>query len=257
MQAGTQATETNMTDRLRGKRALITAAGQGIGRATAEMFIAEGAEVFATDVNPDLLAGLDCETYALDVRRDESVTEGVARARPDVLFNCAGFVHHGTVADATDADWDFGFDLNVKAMFRTIRAALPFMLEAGSGSIVNMSSACSSVIGAPNRFIYGTTKAAVIGLTKSVAVDYVKRGIRCNAICPGTVESPSWHDRVKALGEEMGSQEKAMEAFVSRQPMGRVARAGEIAALVTYLASDESAFTTGHPHIIDGGWSGQ
>ncbi|MGB3408532.1 MAG: SDR family oxidoreductase [Jannaschia sp.] len=246
-----------MTDRLKGKRALVTAAGQGIGRATAEMFIAEGAEVFASDVNTDLLAGLDCETLMIDARNDASVNAGVQKAQPTVLFNCAGFVHHGNVEAATDADWDFGFDLNVKSMFRTIRAALPVMLAAGGGSIVNMSSACSSVIGAPNRFIYGTTKAAVIGLTKSVAVDYIKQGIRCNAICPGTVESPSWHDRVKALGEQLGSQEKAMEQFVSRQPMGRVATATEIAALVTYLASDESAFTTGHPHIIDGGWSGQ
>ena len=246
-----------MTDRLKGKRALITAAGQGIGRATAEMFIAEGAEVFATDVNTDLLAGLDCETYAIDVRSDSSVADGVARAKPDVLFNCAGYVHHGDALAASDADWDIGFDLNVKSMFRTIRAALPGMVERGGGSIINMSSACSSVIGAPNRFVYGTTKAAVIGLTKSVAVDYIKQGIRCNAICPGTVESPSWHDRVKALGEQMGSYEKALEAFVARQPMGRVATAREIAALVTYLASDESAFTTGHPHIIDGGWSGQ
>ena len=178
------------------------------------------------------------------------------RSRPDVLFNCAGFVHHGTVLDASDDEWDFAFDLNVRAMFRTIRAALPGMVERGAGSIVNMSSACSSVIGAPNRFIYGTTKAAVIGLTKSVAVDYIKTGVRCNCICPGTVESPSWHDRVKALGEEMGSYEAALEAFVSRQPMGRVAKAEEIAALVVYLASDESGFTTGQPHVIDGGWSG-
>lgn len=246
-----------MTDRLKGKRALITAAGQGIGRATAEMFIAEGAEVFATDLNADLLAGLDCETYAIDVRSDGSVRDGVDRAKPDVLFNCAGFVHHGNALEATDQDWDFGFDLNVKSMLRTIRAALPGMVERGSGSIVNMSSACSSVIGAPNRFIYGTTKAAVIGLTKSIAVDYIKQGVRCNAICPGTVESPSWHDRVKALGEQLGSEEEALKQFVARQPMGRVATAKEIAALVTYLASDESGFTTGHPHIIDGGWSGQ
>ncbi|MGB3555260.1 MAG: SDR family oxidoreductase [Jannaschia sp.] len=243
--------------RLSGKRALITAAGQGIGRATAEMFLAEGAQVFASDVNTDLLDGLDCETLMIDARNDSSVQAGVERARPDVLFNCAGFVHHGNVQDATDAEWEFGFDLNVRSMFRTIRAALPIMLEAGGGSIINMSSACSSVIGAPNRFIYGATKAAVIGLTKSVAVDYVSKGIRCNAICPGTVESPSWHDRVKALGEQLGSEAEAMKQFVSRQPMGRVATATEIAALVTYLASDESAFTTGHPHIIDGGWSGQ
>jgi 2-keto-3-deoxy-L-fuconate dehydrogenase len=185
------------------------------------------------------------------------VNAGIARARPDVLFNCAGFVHHGTALDATDEEWDFAFDLNVRSMLRTIRAALPGMLERGQGSIINMSSACSSIIGAPNRFVYGTTKAAVIGLTKSVAVDYIAKGIRCNAICPGTVESPSWLDRVDTLGKELGSRDAAMEQFVSRQPMGRVATAKEIAALVTYLASDESAFTTGHPHIIDGGWSGQ
>ncbi|WP_371153271.1 SDR family oxidoreductase [Jannaschia sp. 2305UL9-9] len=246
-----------MTDRLKGKRALITAAGQGIGRTTAEMFIAEGAEVFATDVNSDLLSGLDCETYALDARSDASVRDGVERAQPDILFNCAGYVHHGSALDATDDDWDIGFDLNVKSMFRTIRAALPGMLERGTGSIINMSSAASSVIGAPNRFIYGTTKAAVIGLTKSVAIDYIQKGIRCNAVCPGTVESPSWHDRVRKLGEQLGSEEEAMKQFVARQPMGRVATTAEIAALVTYLGSDESAFTTGHAHIIDGGWSGQ
>tara|TARA_R110000764_G_scaffold3486_5_gene14543 strand:- start:13 stop:756 length:744 start_codon:yes stop_codon:yes gene_type:complete len=245
--------------RLDGKRALITAAGQGIGRASALAMAAEGAQVFATDISAEALAELKgdgIETMVLDARDTDSVNAGVAAARPDVLFNCAGFVHHGTVLDASDDEWDFAFDLNVRAMFRTIRAALPGMVERGAGSIVNMSSACSSIIGAPNRFIYGTTKAAVIGLTKSVAVDYIKTGVRCNCICPGTVESPSWHDRVKALGEEMGSYEAALEAFVSRQPMGRVAKAEEIAALVVYLASDESGFTTGQPHVIDGGWSG-
>ena len=246
-----------MAGRLQGKRALVTAAGQGIGRATAEMFAAEGAEVFATDVDPGLLDGLDCETYRLDVRDDADVGAGVERARPDVLFNCAGFVHHGTILDATDGDWAFAMDVNVASMVRTIRAALPGMLERGAGSIVNMSSACSSVMAAPDRFVYGTSKAAVIGLTKSVARDFIARGIRCNAVCPGTVESPSWHGRVEALGEKLGSREKALELFVSRQPMGRVAQASEIAALVTYLASDESAFTTGHAHVIDGGWSGQ
>jgi 2-keto-3-deoxy-L-fuconate dehydrogenase len=244
--------------RLEGKRVLVTAAGQGIGRASAIAMAAEGAQVFATDVNMDALSSLSgMETFVLDARSDDSVNAGVARANPDVLFNCAGFVHHGSVLDATDDDLDFALDLNVRSMLRTIRAALPGMLTRGSGSIINMSSACSSIIGAPNRFIYGTTKAAVIGLTKSVAVDYVSKGIRCNSICPGTVESPSWHDRVDALGQQLGSKDAALKQFVERQPMGRVASAEEIAALVVYLASDESAFTTGHAHIIDGGWSGQ
>lgn len=245
--------------RLDGKRALVTAAGQGIGRASVVAMAAEGAQVFATDVNADLLTDMPegVESFVLNALDDASVAEGLARAQPDVLFNCAGFVHHGTVLDATDDEWDFAFDLNVRSMLRTMRAALPGMVERGAGSIINMSSACSSVIGAPNRFIYGTTKAAVIGMTKSVAVDFVTKGIRCNCICPGTVESPSWHDRVKALGEEVGSYEEALKQFVSRQPMGRVATADEIAALVVYLASDDSGFTTGHPHIIDGGWSGQ
>ncbi|MEL6450364.1 MAG: SDR family oxidoreductase [Pseudomonadota bacterium] len=245
--------------RLDGKRALVTAAGQGIGRASAEAMAAEGAHVFATDLNTDLLAGLPdgVEAFELNAMDAASIQAGVDRAQPDVLFNCAGFVHHGDVMAATDDEWDFAFDLNVRSMFRTMRAALPGMVERGAGSIINMSSACSSVIGAPNRFIYGTTKAAVIGMTKSVAVDYITKGIRCNCICPGTVESPSWHDRVKALGEQVGSYEEALKQFVSRQPMGRVATADEIAALVVYLASDDSGFTTGHPHIIDGGWSGQ
>lgn len=245
--------------RLDGKRALVTAAGQGIGRASALAMAAEGAQVFATDVNADLLSDMPAgiETFVLDALDDASVADGVARARPDVLFNCAGIVHHGSILDATDAELDFAFDLNVRSMVRSVRAVLPGMLERGGGSIINMSSAVGSIIGAPNRFIYGVTKAAVVGLTKSVAMDYIKDGIRCNCICPGTVESPSWHDRVKALGEELGSYDAAMAQFVARQPMGRVAKAEEIAALVVYLASDESAFTTGHPHIIDGGWSGQ
>jgi 2-keto-3-deoxy-L-fuconate dehydrogenase len=243
--------------RLSGKRALITAAGQGIGRASALAMAEEGARVFATDVNDRALADLaamghdNIETFVLDATSDSSVAEGVARAQPDVLFNCAGFVHSGTVLDCTDKEWDFAFDLNVRSQWRTIRNALPGMLERGSGSIINMSSACSSIIGAPNRFVYGTTKAAVIGLTKSVAIEYITKGIRCNCICPGTVESPSLHERLKATGD----YEKAMKDFVARQPMGRIAKAEEIAALVVYLASDESAFTTGQPHIIDGGWS--
>jgi 2-keto-3-deoxy-L-fuconate dehydrogenase len=249
--------------RLSGKRVLVTAAGQGIGRASAIAMAQAGAQVFATDVNKHALSTIreenlkNIETFEINVRDDDSVKSGVARAKPDVLFNCAGFVHNGTILDAKDDEVDFAFDLNVRSMIRTIRAALPGMLDRGTGSIINMSSACSSVIGAPNRMVYGMTKAAVVGLTKSVAVDYVKTGVRCNCICPGTVESPSWHDRVTALGEQLGSYDKAMEQFVSRQPMGRVATAQEIAALVVYLASDESAFTTGHAHVIDGGWSGQ
>lgn len=244
--------------RLKNKRILVTAAGQGIGRAAALAMAAEGADVFATDINPEGLAQLKSEAtgtleiFELDVRSEASVVAGVAVAQPDVLFNCAGFVHNGTVLEASDEDWDFAFDLNVRSMLRTVRAALPGMLERGSGSIINMSSACSSVIGAPNRFVYGTTKAAVLGLTKSVAIDYITKGIRCNAICPGTVESPSLHDRLHATGD----YEAAMKAFIARQPMGRIAKAEEIAALVVYLASDESAFTTGQAHIIDGGWSG-
>ena len=245
-------------NRLKNKRVLVTAAGQGIGRAAALAMAAEGAEVFATDINPEGLAQLKSEAtgrleaFELDVRSEASVAAGVQVAQPDVLFNCAGFVHNGTVLEASDEDWEFAFDLNVRSMLRTVRAALPGMLERGSGSIINMSSACSSVIGAPNRFVYGTTKAAVLGLTKSVAIDYITKGIRCNAICPGTVESPSLHDRLHATGD----YEAAMKAFVALQPMGRIAKAEEIAALVVYLASDESAFTTGQAHIIDGGWSG-
>jgi len=244
--------------RLKGKTALVTAAGQGIGRASALAMANEGARVFATDINADTLAELETvghqniQTFEMDATDTASVQQGVAKAEPDILFNCAGFVHHGSIMDATDEEWDFAFDLNVRSMFRTIRAALPGMLARGNGSIINMSSAASSVIGAPNRFVYGTTKAAVLGLTKSVARDYITTGIRCNAICPGTVDSPSLHDRLRATGD----YDAAMKAFVARQPMGRIAQAEEIAALVVYLASDESAFTTGQGHIIDGGWSG-
>lgn len=252
-----------MSERLVGKRVLVTAAGQGIGRASAIAMAREGAQVFATDINLENLSSIrsenleNIEFFEMDVTDDASVAQGVERANPDVLFNCAGFVHHGTILDATDEEWDFAMDLNVRSMMRTTKAVLPGMVERGGGSIINMSSALGSIIGAPNRFVYGVTKAAVVGLTKSVAVDFITKGIRCNCICPGTVDSPSWRDRVEALAQELGSREEAMAQFVARQPMGRVAKAEEIAALVVYLASDESAFTTGHTHIIDGGWSGQ
>lgn len=241
--------------RLAGKAALVTAAGQGIGRATALAMAAEGAEVFATDVNAETLAELDATdgvtTFTLDVMDEASIVEGVACAAPDILFNCAGFVHHGTILDATDAEWNFGFELNVRSMYWTSRAAIPGMIERGGGSIVNMSSVASSVIGAPNRFVYGASKAAVIGLTKSIASDFVTSGLRCNAICPGTVESPSLEDRLSNTGD----YEKAREAFIARQPMGRFGKATEIAALAVYLASDESGFVTGQAINIDGGWT--
>ena len=241
--------------RLAGKTALITAAGQGIGRATALAMAAEGAHVFATDINADTLAALDgtngITTFTLDVMDEASIVEGVARATPDILFNCAGFVHHGTILDATDDEWNFGFELNVRSMYWTSRAAIPGMIERGGGSIVNMSSVASSVIGAPNRFVYGASKAAVIGLTKSIATDFVTTGLRCNAICPGTVESPSLQDRLKDTGDYDG----ARTAFIARQPMGRFGTANEIAALAVYLASDESAFVTGQAINIDGGWT--
>lgn len=247
-----------MTDgRLKGKRAIITAAGQGIGRAAALAMAKEGAHVFATDVNDQALASLQneaqgqLEAFRMDVLDAASVTEGITRATPDILFNCAGFVHNGSILEASETDIDFAMDLNVKSMFRTIRAALPGMLERGAGSIINMASVASSVVGAPNRFVYGTSKAAVLGLTKSVAVDYVTKGIRCNAICPGTVDSPSMHERLRATGD----YDAALKAFVAGQPMGRIATSEEIAALVVYLASDDSAFITGQPHVIDGGWS--
>ena len=251
--------------RLEGKRAFVTAAGQGIGRAIADMFAREGAEVIATDLDPGLLDGFARETGGraerLDVRDTAAVNAMARDVGPvDVLANVAGFVHHGTVLDCSEADWDFSFDLNVKSMHRTIRAFLPGMLErmdekGSKGSIVNLSSGASSLKGAPNRYVYGATKAAVIGLTKAVAADYVGRGLRCNAICPGTVRSPSWEGRVEELGRSVGGKDKALEMFVSRQPMGRVGEADEIAALATYLAADESAFTTGTAIPIDGGWT--
>jgi len=243
--------------RLQGKKAVLTAAGQGIGAATAKALAHEGAQVYATDINEPLLQKLAAEipgiqTRKLDVRDTQAVNALAAEIGPiDILFNCAGFVHQGTILDCNESDWDFSFDLNVKSMYRLCRAFLPAMLEIKKGSIINMSSGASSIKGAPNRFVYGTTKAAVIGLTKALAVDYVRQGIRVNAICPGTVESPSLEQRIAALGDV----EKARREFVARQPMGRLGKPEEIAALAVYLASDESSFTTGQIHIIDGGWT--
>ena len=244
-----------MTNRLQGKVALITAAGQGIGRAIAEAFVAEGASVVATDLAEEKLAGLNAKKRSkLDVRATSDI-EALARdvtgtlGPLDILVNCAGYVHHGTVLDCGDRDWDFSFDLNVESMHRMIKTFLPGMLEKKRGSIVNISSAVSSIRGVPNRYAYGATKAAVIGLTRSVAADYVSRGIRCNAICPGTVETPSLQDRLRAQGD----YEKTRAAFVARQPIGRVGRPEEIADLVVYLAG--ATYTTGQIHIIDGGWA--
>ncbi len=250
-----------MNHRLAGKHAFVTAAGQGIGRAIAQAFVREGASVLATDLNAEALASLGaatgCRTRVLDVTDADAIRSAVASAgRVDVLVNAAGYVHSGTVLDCSEDDWDFAFELNVRSHYRTIRAFLPGMLAAGGGSIINIASVAGSIKGAPNRFVYGTTKAAVIGLTKSVAADFVARGIRCNAICPGTVESPSLRQRIAAQAKSTGQTEAQVEAaFVARQPMGRLGTPDEIAALAVYLASDEAAFTTGTAQIIDGGWS--
>jgi 2-keto-3-deoxy-L-fuconate dehydrogenase len=246
-----------MTQRLAGKTALITAAGQGIGLATAELFAREGARVIATDIRIDGLAGKPVEARKLDVLDGAAIKALAAEVGTiDVLFNCAGFVHAGSILECSEEDWDFAFDLNAKAMYRMIRAFLPGMLEKGGGSIINMSSAASSVKGVPNRFAYGASKAAVVGLTKAVAADFVTRGVRCNAICPGTVSSPSLEQRIAAQAQAQGAPLDAVQAaFVARQPMGRIGKPEEIAALALYLASDESSFTTGQLHVIDGGWS--
>ncbi len=244
-----------MAGRLSGKRAVITAAGQGMGRATALAFAGEGAEVFATDVNEAAIREL-AEGQALITARRLDVTDAQAieafaadAGRVDVLFNCAGFVHHGTVLDCAEADWDFSMDINIKSMYRMIRAFLPGMLAAGGGSIINMASVASSVKGIANRFVYGASKAAVIGLTKSIAADFVGQGIRCNALCPGTVLTPSWEGRVAAAADP----EQARRDFIARQPMGRLGTVDEIAGFCVYLASDVSAFATGQAFSIDGG----
>lgn len=239
--------------RLEGKTALVTAAAQGIGRASAELFAAEGARVIATDINVNALSELvGCETRKLDVLNSEEV---VALSKDiggiDILFNCAGYVHSGTILECDEQDWNFSFDLNVTSMYRMIRTFLPGMIAKGGGSIITMSSVASSIKGAPNRFAYGMTKAAVIGMTKAVAADFVTQGVRCNAICPGTVQTPSLEQRLHATGD----YEAAYKNFVARQPMGRLGTAREMAELALYLASDASAFTTGTINIIDGGWS--
>jgi len=251
-----------MTGRLNGKVALVTAAGQGIGRAIAAAFVDEGASVIATDVDEGKLKGLNArECRALDVLSAKDIDALAAAVAKDfggldVLVNVAGYVHHGTVLDSSEQDIDFSFDLNVKSMHRTMKAFIPAMLKKGGGSIINMSSAASSIRGVPNRYVYSLTKAAVIGLTKATAMDFIKRGVRVNAICPGTIESPSFRDRVAAHAKRSGiSVEAAEKDFIDRQPMGRIGTAEEVAMLATYLASDESAFISGHTHLIDGGWA--
>ncbi|MCL8384005.1 SDR family oxidoreductase [Xanthobacter aminoxidans] len=247
-----------MGGRLQGKTALVTAAGQGIGRAIAEAFVREGARVIATDLDAGKLAGLEGgETRSLDVLSTDAVTALAKEIGPvNVLVNAAGYVHQGTIFETSEKDWDFSFDLNVKSMHRTISAFLPGMLETGAGSIVNIASAASSIRGVPNRYAYGTTKAAVIGLTKAVAADFIQKGVRANAICPGTIQSPSLDERIAAVSAQTGrSLDQVRADFVGRQPMGRLGTPEEIAALALYLASDESAFTTGQIHIIDGGWA--
>jgi len=246
-----------MANRIVGKMAVVTAAGSGIGRATAEMFVREGAKVIATDINESAVSAIPGVTACkLDVTDRAAIQRFAAEIGAiDVLFNCAGFVHSGTILQCTEQDWDFAFNLNVRSMYHLIRAFLPSMLTRGNGSIINMSSVASSVKGVPNRFVYSVTKAAVIGLTKSVATDFVGRGIRCNAICPGTVQTPSLDERIRVEAAGTGrSEEEVRRAFITRQPMGRLGTPEEIAHLVTYLASDESAYTTGQVHIIDGGW---
>ena len=247
-----------MVKRLQGKVAVVTAAGQGIGRAIAEAFVREGATVWATDRDIAKLEGIaKAKKRKLDVLSDRAVASFAEKVGPiDILVNAAGFVHHGTVMECDNAAWDFSFDLNVKSMHRMLRAFIPGMLAKGSGSIVNIASGAGSVRGIPNRYVYGATKAAVIGLTKAVAADYIKKGIRSNAICPGTIQSPSLDERIEALAKSTNlSLEAARQAFIDRQPMGRLGTAEEIAMLATYLASDEASYTTGQIHLADGGFA--
>jgi len=247
-----------MAGRLSGKTAFITAAAAGIGRATAELFVAEGARVIATDIDEAKLAGIGGATLRkLDVRSTDAVNAIAAEVGPlDILVNCAGWVHHGTVLDCSEEDWDRSFDLNAKSMHRTIRAFLPGMLENGAGSIVNIASGASSVRGIPFRYAYGATKAAVIGLTKAVAADFIRKGIRANAICPGTIDTPSLDQRIATLSQQTGQPlAKVRQDFIDRQPMGRLGTAQEIAWLALYLASDESSYTTGQIHLSDGGFA--
>jgi len=249
-----------MADRLKGKLAFCTASAAGIGRATAIAFAREGAKVIASDVNAAGMAGLQAEGVAECLRldaRDSAAIEAAAKrlGSIDVLFNAAGFVHHGSVLEATDQEWDFAFDLNVKSMHRTIKAFLPGMLAKAGGSIINIASTVGASKAAPNRYIYGASKAAVVGLTKAVAIDFIGKGIRCNCICPGTIQTPSLDDRIRALGGQLGGEEKARQLFIARQPMGRLGRPEEIAHVAVYLASDESAYMTGSSIIPDGGFT--
>ena len=250
-----------MAGRLAGKVAFCTASGAGIGRAVAIAFAREGARVIASDIDLTKLKGLAeegvAETHIIDVRNTKSVEDAAARIGPvDILFNAAGFVHHGTVLECSDADWEFSFDLNVKSMHRTCKAFIPGMLAKGKGAIVNIASGAGSVRGIPNRYVYGATKAAVIGLSKAIAADFIRKGVRCNAICPGTIQSPSLDDRIAGQAKALGkSTDEVRQMFIDRQPMGRLGTAEEVAAIAVYLASDESAFTTGQTFLVDCGFA--